>query len=217
MMKNSVLFLTIIAILHFSPPKAQAVINYSDRGVHEFNSYTNDYIDVSNNTTLNVVAGGSCDWMDIWNAIVTIDGGTIRQDIWAMTRDGGSNLLTVSDGLIGTGIDSLYDSQVVINGGVILSGGLSSFGNSQIAVFGGSINGVFSAEDDSTITIYGTNFNYGYGAITISSGTLTGTLANGNTINNNFNIYDNASIFRVPEPGTMLLVCLGGFLLRKRS
>jgi hypothetical protein len=45
--------------------------------------------------------------------------------------------------------------------------------------------------------------------------TLTGTLANGNTINNQFRIGDDASIVLVPEPTTLLSLSLGLCLIRR--
>jgi hypothetical protein len=46
---------------------------------------------------------------------------------------------------------------------------------------------------------------------------LTGTLANGDIINNQFRIGETAKIVLVPEPATLLLLGLGAVMVRKRS
>ena len=45
---------------------------------------------------------------------------------------------------------------------------------------------------------------------------LTGTVANGDIINNQFRIGNDASIVLVPEPATLLLLTLGVLTLRKK-
>lgn len=49
------------------------------------------------------------------------------------------------------------------------------------------------------------------------SGRLTGTLANGGTLNNMFYIYDSSNIVVIPEPSMLLLLLCGMPLLRKRN
>jgi hypothetical protein len=88
----------------------------------------------------------------------------------------------------------------------------------------------------SLITLDGYNFqvngqSIGYGAMASDyavpgsdhygnpclTGTITGTLVNGNILNNQFYIFDEADITFVPEPATILLLGLGSSaLLRKR-
>jgi len=47
--------------------------------------------------------------------------------------------------------------------------------------------------------------------------TLTGTLANGDIINNQFRIGNYASITLVPEPATLLLFGLGAVMFRRKG
>jgi len=49
-------------------------------------------------------------------------------------------------------------------------------------------------------------------------GTLTGTLANGDALNSPFSLFQpGADILFIPEPATVLILGLGGLLLRGRS
>ena len=86
-------------------------------------------------------------------------------------------------------------------------------------------------EQNGILEINGSNFAVdgiplGFGEIKSTLGgyyenepfrTLTGTLANGDIINNSFRIGDYASIVLVPEPVTLLLLGLGGAIVRKRK
>ncbi len=56
--------------------------------------------------------------------------------------------------------------------------------------------------DNSILTIEGIGFNYPYGVIASSTGRLTGTLSNGDPIDNLFNVHGEASIVLIPAPAT---------------
>lgn len=92
---------------------------------------------------------------------------------------------------------------------------------SQIVISGGIFADELVAIENSIMTICGTDFSIdgfsvGYGEIAVPSGILAGTLASGETINNNFHIYEDATIVLVPEPATVLLLSFGAVMLRKR-
>ena len=90
---------------------------------------------------------------------------------------------------------------------------------------------ILSAGETATLTIYGSNFaidgsSVGFGVITSMLGgdygnepyrRLTGTLANGDIINNQFQIGNDAKIVLVPEPTMLLLLGLGAVMLRRRK
>ncbi len=94
--------------------------------------------------------------------------------------------------------------------------------SSVVTISGGHMSEFLSVNDASTVTFVGSGFNYPYGEIPDRSGSLTGTLANGDLINVGFDIDSNASIVLVPEPGSFALLGLGllsmlSYRLRRRG
>ena len=65
-----------------------------------------------------------------------------------------------------------------------------------------------------TPVAYGEYTNGGTGEI---HGTLTGTLANGDSINSGFWIYDNSKMVLTLEPATMAMLALGGLVIIRRK
>jgi hypothetical protein len=80
-------------------------------------------------------------------------------------------------------------------------------------------------QDNSQLTIAGTNFaidgfavDYGtYTASDYTSGLLTGILANGDLMSNDFGIANDARITLVPEPTTLILIGIGILCLRRKN
>ena len=104
------------------------------------------------------------------------------------------------------------DDAAVVNlfGGEIV-GGLEASG--ELNVFGGSIQNDLLALANAVVTIFGNGFNLPFGDITATSGTLTGTLADGAPLNVNFGRASTATITLVPEPPEFVLLVAGaGFL-----
>jgi hypothetical protein len=119
----------------------------------------------------------------------------------------------------------VYDSSTVRMSGGSVAGSLEAFGSSSIAMLGGSVGEVLSARDASTIVIVGANFMVDgrpvpYGDLGALTGTLTGILAFGSSIDNVF-FQDFTGAIRllparfsagstaVPEPATGLLLGAG--------
>ena len=140
--------------------------------------------------------------------------------------------IEVYGGYIDNSIFAHDSSELYLYGGSVGSG-LVLRGNSVTTLSGGSLGAPIFLENSSQISIWGSGFevdgiSVGYGIITntgeyidgygrtYSSGTLTGTLYSGETINNVFRIYNDSTIELVPEPITLLLFGLGGLILRKR-
>jgi hypothetical protein len=150
---------------------------------------------------------------------VSILGGVIDGNVTAGHRCH----MTMSGGSIG---GSLWadDCSVTMSGGSV-TGYLTSTGGGEITMAGGSVGGVSAAmgsvtmsgglvrgrmaAGDGTIKIYGTNFaidgnSVGFGEITNMLGDgdykLTGTLANGDMLNNEIRILEGASIVLAPAP-----------------
>ena len=154
--------------------------------------------------------------------------------------------LTITGGVINTAVYPSDNSQIFISGGSILSldtsdnsyseisgGSISSLilrGNAHVELLGGAISNELQVQANSTLLIYGSDFEVdgqpvGFGEITSILGGnfinephryLTGILANGGIVDNGFRIGYNAKIVLVPEPATLLLLSLGGLVLRKK-
>jgi len=132
------------------------------------------------------------------SSFVMLSGGDIENDLDA--RD--SSWVTVSGGTIGDDIFAGFYFREHTS--------LINFVGSDFKINGASIGyGVFASD----YAIYGTD-PYGNPCLT---GILTGTLANGDTLNNTFYIFDNADITFTPEPSTLFLLGLGAVILRKRK
>jgi len=118
-----------------------------------------------------------------------------------------------------------YDSSNIKIFGGIFEGYLYSTGNSEANIYGGTFNDEFIAGFDSTITIHGSNFEvdgwaapYGIYESFHGDAILTGILANGDSVNTTIQVRDDAQLILapIPEPATLLLLCLGGLALRRK-
>ena len=235
--------LMLTGILWFSIAKVEGTIIYDDGGIHEINTFINGGVEVydsstGNPTTVKLLSEGLIQWglLAYNNSQVTISGGSMGYGLGAYDN----SQVTIFDGTIGEDLAAENNSQITIFGGSIgeyllahnesritISGGsigeyMAAFDNSQVIMSGGSVVTELIVGNNSQITIYGTDFNVngepvGYGPITAASGILTGTLDSGEAINNDFYIYDDAGIALVPEPGTVLLLGLGGLFLLKKQ
>ena len=216
-MKTKVLLILMIVSCFSSP--LMATIQFKDGETHNINYTINDDVLVDYQapgmqTTLNLVNGGNIpNRVQIYqDSRVYISGGSVDR------------------------LDANNSSQVTVSGGSVW-GNVYANQNGQVSIFGGSVGNYLLAYDNSQITIYGSNFAVdeslvGFGKITSISGgdgwnepwrRLTGTLAGGNIINNQFLIGGNASInlvyvAPVPEPSSLLtLLLLSGMPLLRRK
>jgi len=128
----------------------------------------------------------------------------------------GHSRINMSDGTIDSYFEVHDNSQVNISGGMI-GGLLHSWDNSQVIVSGGMIGGLIEVGSspyvDSTLTFIGRDFaingtSVGYGEYSIIGGTITGTLANGDKLNNICEIYGDSSVILEPitEPNHILTI-----------
>jgi len=179
--------------------------------VHGLKAYDNSYISIS--------AGEVYDLKSCDNSRVTVSGGVIGYSLWAYN----SSQVTVSGGDIRYWLGALEDSRITVSGGKIGYGiyaGNPPRWDMSIITFLGinfAVNGKPVAYGDfaSDYAVPGTEPGGDY----CLTGRLTGTLADGGTLNKKFYIFDDADVtFAIPEPATLLLLGLGGLtVLRKRK
>ena len=199
------IFIMMVTLLYLGASEVNA-LTLNGGGVHTVDYQLDDNVWVEDSlsdefTTLNIVDDGIIkDWVNVFDY----------------------SKVNMSGGSIGSGLLTWDNSQSVISGGLITSD-LNTFNDSEVFIYGGTIEYGLNIQDNSQVTISGTNFaingfpvDYGtYTASDYTSGILTGILANGGPINNDFGIANNASITLIPEPSTLLLLGLGAVVLRK--
>ena len=101
----------------------------------------------------------------------------------------------------------------MVTGGNILND-LILRDNSEIEVYGGYIFDDIIGINDSQIKIYGDFASYG---VFTGVGHLTGILSNGQTIDNDYFIADNAKLILVPEPVTLSILAVGALTRYRRK
>jgi hypothetical protein len=154
------------------------------------------------------------------SATVQVSGGTFG----GFASSGGDST-DISCGLLATD-----NSTVFITGGHFRDGGPASSGGSayadiiaagasKVSITGGSFAGLLG-QNNAQVTIYGSGFNYPAGGVRDLTGTITGTLQDGETLNLSF-IQDRAGqivLSQVPEPAavSLLRTCVA-LSVRRRS
>jgi len=211
-MKVQLVFILFVVMLFFGfyTPEAQgtSISFYSDGTIDEPNVYMN--VGIWNDATVDMYGGAVTNDLavndestfNLWgglaseiynNSMVNIYGGEVTSTI-AM---GPSTITNIYGGTITTSWSTFYVST-----------------SATLNIYGGNINvGGCSFWGDKTVNIYGYGFDYDPGSYV-----LTGFLADDSPFT--LNDVDNDEYQRInliPEPGTVLLLGLGGLaLLRKR-
>ncbi len=162
---------------------------------------------------------------------VTISGGSVRGGEGPGLVLFESATLQLSGGVVvgWEGISARDESVINMSGGTVTSSdgtGIYLSGTSQLNITGGQIDSrsqfdahIFAAQD-SRVTIHGSNFNFPmFEPIELLEGEITGTLADGSSMDWRFRRAPTATITLVPEPSSQLFGLLGalGLLLRRRG
>jgi len=226
MKKFSILLAALI--LFTVHPVFAAIVDIRDGGVHTINNtvYQNDqvYLDYPGDgftppdpgTHLNIVNGADILYVEAWNnSTIDMTGGFIYYGISAL----GNSKVSISGGDVWD-IQAVQDSEITISGGIFNSfsayiNGTIKLVGTDFAVDGTPVSAGDKLSDFGTFVENGTQDYY--------TGTITGTLEDGSSLDNTFFIYNTGDyagtgdIFIVPEPATLTLLGLGGLLFRKRK
>jgi hypothetical protein len=209
---KKIIMVIMVTVVCLGTAEVNALI-FNDGGVHTIDWKIDEPVWVEDSptddpTTLNLVDGGEIvDWLNVFDySVANIYGGSIG---WILHT---------------------YEySQATISGGSIANN-LNTSDDSEVFVSGGSIGEEIDVRDYSQVSISGSNFEVDgvpvdYGQITTGTidgfgrltGTLTGVLQSGDSLNNFFYIEPDAAIYLVPEPATLLLIGIGALWLRRRN
>jgi hypothetical protein len=135
---------------------------------------------------------------------ITMSGGSAAGDL--ATYDSAS--VTMSGGSVGL-IFATGSSSVTMSGGSVM-GELAALDSSSVTMSGGHFVSDLIAAHSSTVRIIGTGFAVDahavrFGPIAATSGTLTGTLASGEPIDNHFTRSATALITLLPGPNNVVI------------
>lgn len=210
-------------------------VEFKDGQVHDIDYEIEDdvrvdYLVLWIQTTVNLLEGGRIGYPFSLEAYehsrVNILGGSVGRDLWAWD----SSQIRIVAGSIDYDVRAYETSQVQMSSGAI-RGGLAVHMSSRAEIAGGSIGDVLVSTDQAIVTIHGSDFAvdgepFGYGELTSLLGGwwedeprrhLSGTLDDGEPLDNGFYVGYDAKIVLVPEPATILLMAFGGLaLLRTR-
>lgn len=241
-MKRLFVFLTATAFMSaYSTVMASRV--YIDDGLsHVINdsSHVDDTLwldynsDNTHGTHIEMVDGGEVAlFLPFNNSTITIHGGTVDRGNVAIDTQG-DNLITINGGTFIGDVASNNNSRIYVNGGNFHDD-LYACDTGIVEISGGSIDGILGVYNSGIIYLNGSNFkiggvnlNYGdelrdYANLSFwysgyYSGRITGVLQDGSVISNTFIIKSNQNgkIIIIPEPCSLVLLSLGGLLLRKR-
>lgn len=193
-------------------PSPYSLVGYEDSVLNVYGGSIEPGLYARDNSQVNVSGGSMWALQVTDNCKVDISGGSIDWNLYAYHN----SQVEISGGSIRFSLIAEPDSQVTISGGSIgesIRAGQHTWDNSIITIIGSdfAING--------TSVGYGEFGTDGWNSV---SGTLTGTLANGDYLNNEIYIWGDSKIVLapIPAPGALLLGSIGVGLvgwMRRRS
>jgi len=195
----------------------------------DFTLTNNEHLDVTSDyhygylwdsSTANVTTGGSMSYAQANDeAILNISGGKVEE-----LEASNNSTLNIYNGLVTDDIDAYHNTNVNIFGGSV--DGLRTYDNSTVNMSGGSISEDGLQVWDASIVIFdGYDFTLDDGLswdidgqTILGTGTLSGTWFDNTSFAIPIDKHDiTATIMAVPEPATLLLLTLGGLLLRRKN
>ncbi len=217
-----IILLAALVVVAFAPESMADVFNDGGYYIIDNDDYAEDviFLDIETfndpGTHLDLNNGGEVSELEAWKiSTINMTGGLVDYSLAALDN----SVISVSGGSVGHHI-GVYD-------------------NATITMSGGSVGTYLKASHDGTFYLEGTNFAINGTALAYGSklsdfvsstdiingydfytGTITGTLTDGSALNNEFRIYNNgidynADIIIIPEPCTLVLLSLGGLVLRR--
>lgn len=173
------------------------------------------------------------------NSTVYFSGGSIAGNL----QGWGDAVINISGGSVEEYLRGNHNSTINMLGGSVNH--LAAYNDTMVYLSGGSVGGSFNAHDDSIIYLDGSGFAITIDGVTTSlsngdmlsdfgklidggslvyyTGIITGTLADGSALNDEFTIFNmgsfegTADIIIIPEPCSLVLLSLGGLMLRRRK
>lgn len=196
-------------------------------------------LDLHRNATITMTGGTVMGELEaVGQSTITMINGSVGG---TLTAHGGSTVY-MSGGMVGNYFQGRMNGTIIMTGGSV-ERGLEAINDSVITLSGGTV-GTLGAAINGTIYLKGSGFavngyNLSYGdklsnyvplqeqiingdIYEYYTGTITGTLNDGSSLNNIFAIYNKGllvgtgDIIIIPEPTTLFFFAIGAVLVRKR-
>jgi len=239
-MKKQVILMAVLAFLTVNTLLLADIVSINDGMSHTINDYTYlfdtvwlDYPMAIPNfpgTHVDLVEGGVVTNLTACNnATISVTGGTVMGYLVAT----GNSQVSMIAGDVGWGISAYRNASLTISGGMVtfdMRPDLRTNYNGTIYLEGNGFE-VTDLNGNTTILSNGDKLSDFVSLVEwrpqgdiwdYYTGTITGTLADGSTLDSEFEISNTgfyegtADIVIIPEPGSLILLGLGAVLLRRR-